>query len=851
MKSQILRNAPPASTRRRKRGTARLFVLTAACAATGAVAAPAAAPATPAAARLAGAQADAAPQRMNIAAGPLGDAIKRLEDLTTMKIVVTTAGIEGIQSPGASGMLTPRQALEQMLAGTNVSFTLTPDGATLGIQGLSEFVSVASPARLASPKYVAPLRDTPQTVVVIPQQILQQQNAVSLRDALRNTPGITMNVGEGPSGWANGDEVLIRGFNAQSDIYIDGARDPGVVSRDMYNVESVAVAKGPTSVVGGRGSTGGSINLATKTPSLTDASRMQFTGGSADYGRATIDVNRRVSKTVALRMNGLWQDAGYAGRDVQRNKTWAVAPSLAVGLGKPTRATFSYSHMEQDNIVDLGLPTLLPDVAINQGITVNDLNFNNFYGITSRDHEKTTSQIATATVEHQFNARHTLRNLTRYGKNYRNAIITPPRPVTTVAGQGSADPGYDPTVAQIRRTDTKYQNRNDQLTTNQTDLLTSFRTGHLVHNADIGIEVLRDHQPTYAVVDRFTNGRPPVADLFNPGSGDVPYRPALERSGAASDALLTSSAYYVFDTVKFSERWQADLGIRYDRVKIDFDSTAVSGVVTNFGRVDKAVTGRAGIVFKPVQEGSVYGVFSTSFTPSYDGAHGLTVAAPGTTGTSGAFSIALPPEQAENMEGGVKWDLPHGGQVTAAVFRTVKTNARTVDSSGVTRMLGNQRVQGVEFGVNGNLTPRWGAFAGLALMDGKVVQSLSTLDVGQRLGYVPKVSMNVWTTYRLPMNLTLGGGVNYSDGHYFNNTGGFDYVSNAFNPKYVANAAAIQALTKYTIVNAMVIYPVNRHIELQLNVTNLGNTRYSDRAYDRHMLPGPTRQILFSPVITW
>jgi catecholate siderophore receptor len=176
-----------------------------------------------------------------------------------------------------------------------------------------------------------------------------------------------------------------------------------------------------------------------------------------------------------------------------------------------------------------------------------------------------------------------------------------------------------------------------------------------------------------------------------------------------------------------------------------------------------------------------------------------------------------------------------------------------VDSSNTTVLAGDQRVRGVEFGLSGNITPRWGTFAGLAVMNGKVESSLNPIEVDQRLAYVPHVSLNLWTTYRLPMNLTIGGGTNYSDGNYFNNTGGFNFVGGGTvaNPKYAKNAAAIQALTKYSLFNAMAMYPLNRHIQLQVNATNLADRKYADRAYDRHFLPGPTRQVLFSPVITW
>lgn len=784
--------------------------------------------------------------RFNIAPGPLDAALTDFERITGIKVVLANPGLATVQSPGVSGALTPARAMEGLLTGTSVRAAFGPGTVRLDVRGVAEFVAVDSTApKMSSPKYQAPILDTPQTIVVIPQKLYQEQGVTSLREVLRNTPGITMSIGEGNSGLTSaGDNVLIRGFSARNDIFIDGARDPGELSRDTFNSESVEVAKGPSSVTGGRGSTGGSINLVTKSVSLLDSMSVRATGGSSAYGRVTADVNHRLGKTVAFRMNGMWQNAGYPGRDIAKNRSWGFAPSLAVGLGTPTTLTVNYSRLQQNSIPDWGIPTLLPDTAIARGITVNDLDFSNWYGIASRDYEKTTADVATAIVEHKFSKTLSLRNLTRYGKNYRDAVLTPPRPAAAIAGQGPEDPGFNPTVPQLRRTDTKYQRRDDRLATNQTDLTVAFKTGPVGHHTDIGLEVARDRQPTYAIADLFTNGRPPVDDLFNP-TPDVAYAPALARTGASSDARALSTAAYAFDTIKLSDRWQADLGLRWDRVKIDYRSVAVNGVATTFGRTDKAPSGRAGIVFKPVADASIYAAVSTAFTPSYDGAHGLTLAATGVT------SQALPPEKSRDIEVGAKWEVAHALLLTAAVFEIEKTNAKTVDLAGATVLAGNQQVKGIELGLSGTLTERWAAFGGLALMDGTVKDSGVPSEVGQALAYVPHLSLNLWSTYRLPINLSLGGSANYSDGNYFNQTGGYLLVSNRVDPRYVQNAAAIQAFTKYWVFNAVAIYPLNRHLQLQLNVTNLGNEKYSDRGYDRHFLPGPTRQVLFSPVFTF
>src|SRR5690606_21376743 len=147
-------------------------------------------------------------------------------------------------------------------------------------------------------------------------------------------PGITFQAGEG--GTASGDQMTIRGFDARTDISIDGIRDAGTYTRDAFNIEQVEVAKGPSSAQGGRGSTGASVNIVSKTPRLENFRAGTLGVGTDDYRRATIDINQNLSddssiEGTAFRLNAMGQEAGVAGRDITESKQWAVAPSLAFG----------------------------------------------------------------------------------------------------------------------------------------------------------------------------------------------------------------------------------------------------------------------------------------------------------------------------------------------------------------------------------------------------------------------------------------------------------------------------------------------------------------------------------------
>jgi catecholate siderophore receptor len=816
----------------RRRGRTRLFVLSAMVAATtvGVTAstnAPVDAPEQAASGTASGGKV----MRFDIQQAPLADVLAEFERVTGRRTRLAETGLGLLTSPGVVGTFTPAEAMRRLLMGTATAATLADDGSwNVGIAGIAESVDVESDSRVTSPKYTQPLRDTPQTVVVIPRAVFQEQGATSLRDALRNTPGITFMAGEG--GAAPGDNLLMRGFSARNDVYVDGARDSGVTSRDTFATEAIEVAKGPSSVTSGRGATGGSINLVSKTATLMNHSLAQLTAGSADYRRGTIDVNRRVTKSVGIRLNGMWQDAGVPRRDGVTQKAWGIAPAISFGLDSATSLQLHYQHLHQNNVPDYGLPGTLPDLANAAGQTVKDLDFSNFYGLLSRDHEKMDSHIATATLDHRFNDSWTLRNLTRYGRNGLDRVVTSPRAASSA--NSTLDPGYDPALAQIRRTDTKYQYRDDRTVVNQTDVSTAFSTAGIGHALVTGLEFTFDTQPSHAATDNFASGRPPVTDLFDPSPAQ-PYVPSIVATGATSDAHANSAAAYLFDTVKLSERWQIDLGGRFDRVDVDYDTVSAAVGAASFGRTDHALSGRAGVVFKPTLRGSLYAAVSTSFTPSYDGTFGLTLAQTGVNGS------ALAPERSHNIEVGTKWDVRRGLQATAAMFSTEKTNAKTTDASGATVLAGDQAVFGLELGLSGSLNDRWSVFSGIAVMDATTKESGNFAEVDKQLSYVPKITFNLWSTYRLPFGITLGGGLQYTDGYYFNNS----------NTLTTANAAAIQDLTQYWLVNAMGIYRVNRYLAFQVNGTNLGNERYVDRGYTGHFIPGAGRALQVGPVITF
>ena len=343
----------------------------------------------------------------------------------------------------------------------------------------------------------------------------------------------------------------------------------------------------------------------------------------------------------------------------------------------------------------------------------------------------------------------------------------------------------------------------DGILANQTNLTARFATGGIAHAVATGVELVRETSVNYAR----TGPLAPQADLFHPDP-DAPYAGPIVRSGASTDATARSTAAYAFDTISLGTQWELTGGLRWDRFDVDYTSVAVGGAVTPFERTDEMVSWRGGVVYKPRANGSIYGGYSTAFNPS---AEGLSLS---------AATATLEPEQTRSLEAGTKWDvLNERLQLTAAVFRTEKTNARTPGVNAgdpPTVLQGEQRVSGVELGASGRINRQWTLLGGYSFMSSDIEASNTPTDVDTALAMVPAHTFNLWTTYEFPWRLTLGGGVQYMDSVFRN----------------AANSATVPS---YWLLNTLVSYEVNRHLTLRLNGTNLADERVR-RPYRRRSL---------------
>ena len=745
-------------------------------------------------------------QRFDIPAGPLSTVLPLFERATGIAVTLAADSIDLITSPGVVGTCSPQDALARLLEGTSVVFRfVSPNAVTLEFRLAGESVDVSAPrpaVAVSSPKYTQPLRDVPQTIEVIPQAVMQAQGVTTLSEALRNVPGITMQAGEGGGASSTaGDMFNMRGFNASNSLFVDGVRDDGLVSRDVFNLEQVEVFLGPTGSDVGRGTAAGYVNMLTKSPHLVNAYSGQFGVGSADQKRLTMDIGAPLSQRrdtwlgkSAFRLNTLWQDNGVPGRQVVSNESGGLAPSFAFGLDTSTRVTLAAQFLKQDNQPDYGIPGAAwsgEPLAPTTVRATKPVDQSNYFGSVGYDYDRATQQSYTGRLEHDIRPNLTFRNQSRYNSAYRDAVIT------SIQNPAAYDPGTD-LVALSRQGN----QRENKIFSNQTSLVDRFNSGSLRHAATLGLEYTYEQQwaPTLGGV-----GTRAPASIYAPNPNDsvAAYNPL--RTGAYSRGWTNTISAYAFDTVDFGRKWEATGGLRFERYDTQFRAVDAAQVTTtNQGAEDGVVSGKAGLVYKATRNGNVYVSYGSTVTPP--GTANFTLSAQ----ANNQNNPNVDPQRSTNLEAGSKWDFAEGRlTVSGAVFHTTNRNViYTVDATAVPPIYNQddaQRVNGVSLSAAGQISGTWQVLGSFAYLDA-ITESQGPTN-GNRMTLTPELSGSVWTTYRLPVRLTVGGGLR-ATGDVFINT-----------------ANTIHA-PGYFLVDALAEYEVNAHLSLRLNVYNVTNEVY-------------------------
>ena len=819
-----------------------------------------------------------APQRVfAIPAGRLADALEAYRQATGVTVGLRPGAPGALSSTwgdiatrGVKGTYSDETALDLLLDGTGLSVRFTSAKTAMVSVSHSDTVDVqgAVPNEVSMTKFTEPLVDVPQTVAVIPQFVLKDEGVTTLRDTLRNVPGISLAAGE--SG-AQGDNLTIRGFTARNDIFLDGIRDFGSYYRDSFNYEQVEALEGPAGVEFGRGATGGVINQESKVPGLSPLVDVQGQFGSNLTKRLTVDIDQPTPEMAAgsaVRFNAMVNDGGVAGRPFAQVRRFGLAPSVSFGLNSPTRFTLSYLHLSDNDTPDYGLPWFYNQLA--PGVSRYS-----YFGFADQNFLKTNDDILTARLEHVFNDHATLHTIARAANYPRNAQITEPQicsnaslsvpvggyvaalPTSSVTGKTCTYiPGQvDPSTILVNRNQIQVKSVEGDLW-DQTEATVRFKTGFVRHNfvggVEGGQEISNPVRYSYTIGGLNTV---PSTTLLHPNTAAV-----FSGTGYISSIVHTKSesvGLYFVDTMHLGRLFELSGGVRYDRFDTGYNTyqpTAPAGGAVSaaaaYTRVDAKPTYRAAFVYKPTRNGSVYFDYGTSFNPS---AESLSL-------TSASQNVA--PEENETYEVGAKYSFMNERlMVEGAAFRTEKDNARETDPTNSNNIVvaGNQAVKGVQVSMVGRLPQGMDIVAGYAYLDSKVIASkFYPTSVGYQLANVPANTFNLFVTHRLPMHFNAGLGGNYVASRTASSTVPFVPLTYGPAQTFAAGSAPCAGTTTnplvttcfqvmsvgmkqvpgYWVFNAMLRRPLNDHMELQANVNNLFNRFFIDLPHPSHLVPG-------------
>ncbi|MGD0960370.1 MAG: TonB-dependent siderophore receptor [Methylomonas sp.] len=679
--------------------------------------------------------------------------------------------------------------------------------------------------------YKAPIQDIPQAIDVIDQAQIQSQSITRLQDALRNVPGITLNSGEGG---AHGDNINLRGLVVQNGFFMDGMRDPGSYTRDSFNLDGIDVIKGSSSMMFGYGSTAGLVNQETKLPTEATLRNFSVKGGTNALARVTGDVNELFSGSgVAVRLAVMAERSNVADRDVALNQRFGFAPSVTFGMGAATRFTLSYLHQQENNIPDYGIPFLWGSPA--------PVARNNFYGLASYDRTITNTDVLTARLEHDFNAKLNITNTFRYGNygfnyqvtapilaNYPPAFSTNPAISLATCNPNAANTPPQPGTPLDQIGVCRDQPSSAGYTTlliDRFNLTDKFKTGVFKHDMVAGFGLSRETMSTTRSVDQI--GLIPPTSLLDPNtqqSISVPQQTGAQPGSRGDDINL-----YAVDTLHFNKQWDIIGGLNFDHfISTFFES--VSGA--SYTETNSLFSPRAALEFKPTDSQNYYFSYGTSYNPAIQY---LTLAPSNTP---------LTPQKTTNMEIGAKL-IPWDGRISlnAALFQIQADNVRVSDPDDPTlqAVTFSERSRGLELTLNGKLTKNWEINTGYthlnAIITNGVDHNTGLSDDGNKVPNVAADTYNLWTTYMPLPDLKLGSGL---------------YV---YGPRFGSPDNSV-SMAGYALWNMMASYQFSKQFNVQLNLDNVTNKYYFQSAYfsnsqESHVVPGAGRTGLLTINMTF
>lgn len=646
--------------------------------------------------------------------------------------------------------IAPADALEA--TGTVIVVTGTADG--------------YRPVDANAVKTPTPLLDVPQTITVLTREQLDDQGITQLGDALRYVPGVVLGQGEG-----HRDQISLRGQNTTADFYLDGLRDDTQYYRSLYNIERVEVLKGANALLFGRGGGGGVINRVSKTPDL-DRVKGEASANVDSFGAFALaaDWNQPLTETVGGRLNATYEEFDNHRQDFE-GRFIGVNPTLAFQPGEATRIELSYNYDDDRRTTDRGVPSLGGKPLTGYDET--------FFGRSDLNIATVKAHIAQARIDHDLTDNLSFNVLGQYShtdKLYGNVFAAG---AVNTAANTVALSGYESGTL-----------RGSWI--GQANLVWTGQTGGIGHTLLAGVELA--DQDTHATRRNTPNATVTLSERI--------VVPALAYGALVTDSRtdVRTISGYIQDQVELAPFLQVVAGVRYDEFRIT-GRNAINGVGAS--RTDRKWSPRFGVVLKPQPDISFYGSFTRTFLPQSGDQFGAL----------DATQATLAPEQFENIEAGVKWDVNPGLAFTAAVYQLDRENSRFNNPvTGLPELSGKTRAKGVELQLAGRILPDWQVSLGYTLQDGEVRSATTAAPAGRRLGQLPRHQASAWTRYDLTQKLGLGLGLTHQ--------------SKSFTT--ISNAVALPAFTR---IDAAVFYDLSETLSVQLNVENLTDADYFPAAH--------------------
>ncbi|WON73447.1 TonB-dependent siderophore receptor [Nitrosospira sp. Is2] len=753
-------------------------------------------------------------QAYSIPAGPMESALNDFVRQTGLKLSFDAAEVKGIATQGVTGNFTAQDGLSRLLSGSGLEAVTEPGGYVIrkptvagtqpavlpAVQVAATPITGPTDGYMATKSFSAtrtdtPLRDVPQSITVVTKDLIRDQNMLSMGDVVRYVPGVGISQGEG-----NRDAVIFRGNNSTGDFYVDGLRDDVQYFRDLYNIERVDVLKGANGMIFGRGGGGGVINRVTKEAGWTPINEIVAQYGSFSQKRIAIDVGRPINDIAAFRLNAMYEHS-HSYRNGVEIERGGVNPTLTIKPTAQTKIVLSGEYFMDNRTADRGIPSFgtSPGV-VDSGRPVNT-HWSTFFGNPANSPARVDVWALNSLIEHAFDNGLTVRNRTRYAnydKFYQNiyaggqAVVQGPTLEVPISAYNNAT-------------------QRDNIF-NQTDFLYTLNTGPLKHELLAGVEYGRQVTDNFRNTGFFNNTSTSTPVTFLNPITQVPVTFRQNATDANNHGVVEVAAVYLQDQITILPQVKAVLGIRYDNFDLKFRNNRTGDV---FHTNDSLVSPRVGLIYKPIEEVSIYGNYSLAYVPR----------AGDQLASLNLSNATLKPEQFTNLELGAKWDIRPDLALTAALYQLDRSNVIAPVPNDITRtmLVDGQRSRGAEVGLMGRITPQWSVMGGYAYTDAEITRAITGAQAGSVVAQVPKHTVSMWNRYDFTPFLGLGLGVVHRSNMY-------------------AALDNTVLLPGFTRMDAAMFLRVSKVLRVQANIENIANVDYIASANNNNNItPGAPR----------